>query len=137
MPNSELHNRIKITGLRVTPQRLIVLDLLDKNKHPTADQISKQVRVNHPNISTGTIYKILDAFVEKGIITKVATKGDVMRYDSILEKHHHLVDDSSTRIEDYYDEGLFELIENYLSNKDVPGFQVSDIKIQIIGKFNK
>jgi Fur family peroxide stress response transcriptional regulator len=122
--------------LKVTPQRLAVLDALSKlNNHPTADNIIAFIRKYHPNIATGTIYKTLDTFVEKGILKKVKTEKDVMRYDSILDNHHHLYSSNTEQIEDYYDEELDKIMDNYFKKKKIPNFTVEDIKVQIIGKF--
>jgi Fur family peroxide stress response transcriptional regulator len=60
-----------------------------------------------------------------------------MRYDAILEKHHHLYCSESDRIEDYMDDELNKLIENYFEKKNIPDFKIEDIKLQIIGKFVK
>lgn len=130
-------SQIKTAGLRVTPQRLIVLQALHEIDHPTAEQIAKRVRQTHPNIATGTIYKILETFVEKEIIRKVETSSDIMRYDAILKAHHHLLNEDGDRIEDYFDDELYNLVKDYLNKSDITGFQLSDIKIQLIGKFNK
>jgi Fur family peroxide stress response transcriptional regulator len=59
-----------------------------------------------------------------------------MRYDPVLDAHHHLYSIDSDRIEDYFDPELNLLLENYFSGKSIPGFQIEDIKLQIIGKFN-
>jgi len=69
------------------------------------------------------------------MIKKVKTEKDIMRYDAILEKHHHLYCSESERIEDFYDEELNQLIDDYFKNKDIPNFKIEDIKLQIIGKF--
>ena len=58
-----------------------------------------------------------------------------MRYDSILDKHHHLYSSETEHIEDYYDEELDRMIEGYFKKKKIPNFSVEDIKVQIIGKF--
>ena len=58
-----------------------------------------------------------------------------MRYDAIIEKHHHLYCSESDRIEDFYDDELNEIIDNYLKNKKIPNFKIEDIKLQIVGKF--
>ena len=106
------------------------------NNHPTADQIMEYIRGNHPNIATGTIYKVLDTLSEKGLIRKVKTDRDVMRYDAILEKHHHLYCADSDRIEDYYDEDLNRVLEKYFNKKNIPGFEIKEIRLQISGKFD-
>lgn len=123
-------------GLKITPQRIAVLEAMNSlTDHPTAESIIDYIRRNHPNIAVGTVYKTLETFVEKGIIKKVKTERDVMRYDSILEKHHHLYCIESDRIDDYYDPELNDLLEDYFNKKDIPNFKIDDIKLQITGKF--
>ena len=128
---------LKNSHLKVTPQRIAVLEALNSLKdHPTADKIKEYVVKNHPNIAVGTIYKTLETFVEKGLVKKVKTEKDVMRYDAILDNHHHLYCENTERIEDFFDETLNELLEEYFKKKKIPDFKIKDIKLQIIGAFN-
>lgn len=123
-------------GLKVTPQRIAILEAIIKlNNHPTAENIVEFIRQNHPNISVATVYKVLDALVENQLIKRVTTEKDVMRYDAIMEKHHHIYCSDSDRIEDFVDEELNELLSNYFKDKKIPGFKIEDIKLQIIGKY--
>lgn len=125
-------------GLRVTPQRLAVIEaLFALRNHPTAEQITGYVHRLHPNIATGTIYNILETLVEKGILRKVKTSQDAMRYDAVPERHHHLYCSHSNRIEDYYDEGLTSLLADYFRDHEIPGFTVDEISLQINGRFTK
>ena len=128
---------LKDSNLKVTPQRIAVLEALNKLRdHPTADKIKEYVVKNHPNIAVGTIYKTLETFVEKGLVKKVKTEQDVMRYDAILDKHHHLYCEDTERIEDFFDDKLNAMLEDYFKKKKIPNFKVKDIKLQIIGTFN-
>lgn len=123
-------------GLKITPQRVAVYEAIVQMKnHPTAENIIEFVRSRYPNIAVGTVYNTLETFVEKGIISKVKTDGDTMRYDAFTEKHHHLYSLDSRRIEDYYDEELNRWIEEYFSRKEIPGFRIEDVRIQIVGEF--
>ena len=138
MDINEIGNRLRNSGLRVTPQRVAVLStLIDSDKHPDADQIARVVRDQHPNIAVGTIYHILDNLVQKGIIKKVQTEQNVVRYDAIIEPHIHLYSGEENRIEDYFDEAFFDLIEDYLQKKKIKGFKVNDIRIKFLGEFTK
>lgn len=132
-------NIIKIltdNNLKVTPQRTAVLEVIcSLNNHPAADEIIDYLRINYPHIPLSTVYKILDIFVEKGIIDKVKTDDDVMRYDFIKEKHHHLYCTRSERIEDYYDKELDKLLENHLKKMTIPNFKIKDLRLQIVGSF--
>lgn len=136
MKTSDYETKLKECGLKVTPQRLAVLEavtvLLD---HPTADEIGQFIRKKYPNIGTGTVYKTLDMLVEKGIIRRVKTERGLLRYDAITESHHHLYCAISERIEDYYDDDLNKLLEDYFSRKKINGFHIDEIRLQIIGRF--
>lgn len=137
MKKENIGIELKDNNLKVTPQRIAVLEALASLKdHPTADKIKEYVVKNHPNIAVGTIYKTLETFVEKGLVKKVKTDLDVMRYDAILDKHHHLYCENTERIEDFFDEKLNKMLEDYFKKKKIPNFKVKDIKLQIIGTFN-
>lgn len=123
-------------GLKVTPQRIAVLDIiLNLNNHPTAENIADYLRISYPHVPIGTVYKILEVFVEKEIITRVKTDNDIIRFDAILEKHHHLYCSQSEQIEDFYDDDLNKILDDYFLNKQIPDFKIEDIRLQIIGKF--
>jgi Fur family transcriptional regulator, peroxide stress response regulator len=127
---------LKNCGLKVTPQRIAVFDaVINLKNHPTAENITEFIKDNHPNIATGTVYKTLETLVQCGIINKVKTDSDVMRYDAITEKHHHLYCSESDRIEDFYDNELNDILDNYLKKKNIQNFKIEDIKLQIVGRF--
>ena len=136
MKVGEISAKLNEKGLKVTPQRIAILQAIIKlNNHPTADNIIEYIRNNHPNIATATVYKVLDALVLNELVKKVKTEKDIMRYDAILENHHHIYCSGSDKIEDYNDNELNELLEKYFEKKKIPDFKIEDIKVQIIGKY--
>lgn len=122
--------------LKLTPQRIAVYEVLLELDHPDAEEITRAVKETNPGIARGTIYNVLDLFCEKEIIRKVKTDEGKMRYDAILKKHHHLYDQKSTKIYDYIDEDLDELLENYFAKKNIKNFNIKEIKLQIVGEKN-
>jgi len=123
-------------GLRITPQRIAVLDIiLNLSNHPSAEEISEFMRINYPHVPMGTVYKILDVFVQKNIISRVRTNDGLIRFDPVQEKHHHLYCSESAQIEDYFDNDLNKILENYFGKKQIPDFTIQDVRVQIIGKF--
>jgi len=133
----EVIDRLKEKGLRVTPQRVAIFEAICRlNNHPKAEHIIHYIQKNHPNISVGTVYKVLDSLVENGLIQRVKTDGDIMRYDPMLDRHHHLYCEESDRIEDYKDSELDALIMNHFKNKGIAHFHIKDIRLQITGNFN-
>lgn len=129
--------KLQEKGLKVTPQRVAIYDAIFKLKnHPTAENVIEYIKANHPNISVGTVYKVLDSLVENELLKKVKTEKDIMRYDAVLSNHHHLYCAETDRIEDYEDEKLNVLINEYFEKNKIKKFKVQDIKLQITGKFN-
>lgn len=123
-------------GLKVTPQRMAVLEVLKKSSdHPTAEAIHRKVLDSIPGISATTIYNTLEKFVDKGLVKRVKTDADVMRYEPMSEPHHHLYCYDSDRMEDYWDPELDRLLEEYFRNKKIKNFKIRDIRLQIMGDF--
>lgn len=134
--NNVTREKLKEKGLKVTPQRLAVLEALySLNNHPTADQIIEFIRPSHPNIATGTVYKVLETFVSHGIVNKILTENDAMRYDGILSNHHHLYSSDSDHIEDYVNEELDELLRSFFEKNSIKNYEIQSIKLHINGKF--
>lgn len=138
MKASELREKLVEKGLKVTPQRVAILNaILILNNHPTADEIIAHVRKDHPNIAIGTVYQVLDVFVENKFVNRVKTDRDVMRYDGVTNHHHHLYCSECDLIEDYVDEELNELLKDFFNKRELKGFKLEDIVLQIRGTFDK
>ena len=58
-----------------------------------------------------------------------------MRYDPIMHHHHHLYCYDTDRIEDYEDSELDQMIYQYFKRKKIKGFELTNITLQITGKF--
>ncbi|MEA3462794.1 MAG: Fur family transcriptional regulator [Bacteroidota bacterium] len=135
--SEQLSQKLRDAGMKVTPQRYAILEAVHTMaNHPTAEQIIDYIRKTHPGIATGTVYNVLDAMVEKGLVQRVKTDKDAMRYDAVMKKHHHIYCAESERIEDYFDEELDEILKAYFRKKNLPGFEIENIILQIKGNFD-
>lgn len=122
-------------GLKITPQRIIVYETLMKLKdHLTAETIVRAVQKTYPNISVATVYRILETFVDKQLVKKVHTNTGAMKYDPVTEHHHHIFDTETKKIEDFHDDELDRIIEDYFKKKTIPNFEIQDIILHITGK---
>jgi len=132
--NNELKDRIKEKGLRATFQRLLVLKILvETDSHPNAEYVTKKVQLESPSVSTGTVYHILETFVEKKIINKIGSSDNTARYDAITKQHHHIYTETDNTVTDYFDEELNELIKSYIEKKGIPEFEIKDFQVQFFG----
>jgi len=118
-------------GFPVTIHRRMVLEaMLDQKDHPTADRIYELIKKQIPGISRTTVYRILDTFVQLGIIVKVCHHGAAARFDPVTQWHHHLVCMHCDRIIDIEDARL-----NKVQWPDVRHhrFRISDYHIHFRG----
>lgn len=105
--------------------------------HPTAENILDFIRKKDPNIGSGTVYKVLETLVDNQLIKKVKTEKDIMRYDGIMENHHHLYCLQCDYIEDYHNEELDRLLGEFFGKHRIDNFVIEDIKLSITGNFIK
>ncbi len=97
-------------GLNVTPQRLAVYKaIMNDSTHPNPETIYKKVKEDHPTISFATVYKTLESFEQNGIVSMVTSLHNTVRYDPIVDQHHHLVCVRCKKVMDLNDESLNHL----------------------------
>jgi len=82
--------RCRDSGLKITPQRLIVYQaLLRTDQHPAAEQIYRQVRRQMPNMSFDTVNRTLATLARIGAAFIVEGTGQPRRFDGGMEDHQH------------------------------------------------
>ena len=78
-------------GLRMTPQRRVILDELRRpGAHPAARELFERVRRRLPRVSLGTVYRNLELFSQRGLIRTVALGASERRYDGDMNSHYHV-----------------------------------------------
>ncbi len=133
-----IHKALKEKGLKVTPQRVAIYKaVVDCKNHPTVENIIDTIKMEYPSISVGTVYKVLNVLVSNDLLRKVESEKEVMRYDAVLEHHHHLFCMDTDRIEDYEDKELDILVAAYFKKKEIKNFKIENFKLHITGKFIK
>lgn len=134
---TQLHTSLKNKGLKVTPQRVSILNAIHSlGNHPTAEMIKSFVHQKNPAISTATVYKTLETFVQKGILRKIRTSDEeAARYDAILTDHHHLHSSQDHRMVDYENEELDNLLREFFHDHRIPDFKIESIRLEIHGTF--
>lgn len=88
-----LHERLRERGQRLTPQRLLILELVYAHGgHVTADELLALAQQRYPYLNISTVYRTLELLRDVGIVSETDL-GDGARYFALLseERHHHLV----------------------------------------------
>lgn len=86
--------KLKISGLKITPQRLLIIKVLEdlgEEYHPGAEEIWRGVAAREPNISRATVYRNLKQLVDSGIINELYFRDGKARFELNQEHHHHFV----------------------------------------------
>ncbi len=124
-------NRLKSSGIRMTPQRHAILSyLLESLEHPTADEIFKSLESNFPNMSVATVYNNLRVFREVGLVTEL-TYGDASsRFDANMTDHYHAICNQCGKIVDFQYPVLSD-VEQVAQLKT--GFAVESHRMEIYG----
>src|SRR5262249_41997825 len=79
---SDLLERLRERGWRMTAQRRVVAEVLDgEHVHLTADEVHARATARLPEISRATVYNTLGEMVSIGEVIEVATDGRAKRYD--------------------------------------------------------
>ena len=105
----DLTAALRQEGLRITPQRVAILEYLLKTvDHRSAEYVHNVVKKKHPMVSLSTVYKTLDLLKEKKLINEIEVDGEA-RFDANTEPHINLVCLNCGKIDDLDEESLNEI----------------------------
>lgn len=93
-------NLLKEYDLKVTPQRVAIVEELYNNGHMNIDDLYKKLLSKFPSVSLATIYKNINAMVEKVFLSEVKIPNTKSVYELVKTEHAHLACSSCGEIED-------------------------------------
>lgn len=93
-------NLLKEYDLKVTPQRVAIVDELYRNGHMNIDELYKKLLDRFPSVSLATIYKNVNSMLEKTFLSEVKIPNAKSVYELVKAEHAHLVCKECGFIED-------------------------------------
>lgn len=124
----ELSNELKKKKIRLSHQRLKVLEYLTLNRcHPTVDQIYVDLQKEVPTLSKTTIYNTLSTLVESGLVRVVTIEDNETRYDIEVNNHGHFKCESCGAIYN------FNIDIDSLTSSDLKNFKINDKNVYFKG----
>ena len=127
---------IKNAGLKVTLSRMKILELLENSadRHLKAEDIYKMLLDSGEEIALATVYRVLTQFETAGLVTRHHFDGGHAVFEIDDGEHHdHLVDISSGKVVEFYDE-VIEQRQQEIANKH--GFTITGHTMVLYGHFN-
>ena len=89
---SKYVNILKENNLKITPQRIEILQYIDKHRnHPTVEEIHSFLKKNNPSLSKTTVYNSVETLKKYEIIQSLTITGSEIRYDYRNDTHHHFI----------------------------------------------
>lgn len=92
---------IRNNGLRITPARVAVLNILENSVKPLdIASIIKEVSGRHVDADQATIYRIIENFIQKDLVVRLQLQEKKFYYERKKKDHHHAICRHCGAIED-------------------------------------
>ena len=135
MAVQETRDSLKARGLRLTRQRQILLDLIDKSgQHLDAERLYQMAKERDPKLNRVTVYRTLKMLKEGGMVDELDLMhigGDQHFYETRMKQEHaHIICLRCGKVEEFFGEPLQKLrrqVEQHF------GFQVLLARTEVGG----
>ncbi len=126
-------NLLKEYDLKVTPQRVAIVDELYMNGHMNIDELYKKLLDRFPSVSLATIYKNVNSMLEKTFLSEVKIPNAKSVYELVKTEHGHLVCKECGFIEDI----ILEATDVLEQVSKISSFKVENTDIVLSGTCQK
>ena len=131
MTKESIVRRLRDKGLRITPQRLAIVDVLVKkgHLHPGARFLYREAKKKGAGLSLSSVYENIEVLCRHGIIKSLEFDGRENRCEANLEEHINLICGHCGKIVDYRAPAS-------LNKRDVAektGFTITDNRLEYYG----
>lgn len=138
MNEEKVKDLLREKGLKVTSQRLMVLNILSAHgdEHLTVEEIYDLAKEESPEIGLATIYRTVQVLLELHVIEKVTFDDGFARYELNGEetgsghRHHHAICTQCGKVYSL-ETGLLDTLEKQVFES--LGFEVTDHEVKLYG----
>ena len=131
LKNSEFVDKLRLSGLRPTKQRLKICEVLfnrEKTFHFTINDLAKSISEQlNEKISLATIYNTVHAFKDKGYLKEISINSDKSYFDTNTTIHHHFFDEDTNELIDCDNDD----IEKINIKKNITGKKINSVEVLI------
>lgn len=88
----DLRSRLRGSGYRLTPQRELILQAVERLGHATPDEVLAEVHAQSSAVNVSTVYRTLEVLEELGLVRHAHLSDRAPTYHSVSEhEHFHVV----------------------------------------------
>ncbi len=126
----DVYGLLSEKGLKITPQRVAVLEFLVGNPdHPSIDDVYQEVRKQFPYISRATIYNTTKMLAESGLLKEILIQQEKTHVDWNVDPHHHFKCLRCGKVEDI----PYRILTPEQAVKPLSGYQVRTVQVTMEG----
>ena len=96
----DMVSRLRNSGKRITPERKLLLQIIEQNAHLDAEEIYRIAQKDRPQIGLATVYRTLTLLKDLGIICTTDLGENHYHYEVRSKDHVHLVCSMCGRVTD-------------------------------------
>jgi len=131
LKNTEFVDKLRLSGLRPTKQRLKICEVLfnrEKTFHFTINDLAKKIfdQLNE-KISLATVYNTVHAFKDKGYLKEISINSDKSYFDTNITNHHHFFDEDTNELVDCNESD----VEKINIRRNVTGKKIKSVELLI------
>jgi Fur family ferric uptake transcriptional regulator len=135
MPTDVSQHSLRERGVRLTRQRRILLELIDKSGlHLDAESLYQMAKEQDPKLNRVTVYRTLKMLKEGGLVDELDLahfEGEKHYYETRLKQEHaHVICLRCGRVEEFFGEPLQVLREQVKSQF---GFEIAFARTEVGG----
>lgn len=135
MPTDASQHSLRERGVRLTRQRRILLELIDKSGlHLDAESLYQMAKEQDPKLNRVTVYRTLKMLKEGGLVDELDLahfEGEKHYYETRLKQEHaHVICLRCGRVEEFFGEPLQVLREQVKSQF---GFEIAFARTEVGG----
>lgn len=121
-------------GLKVTLPRLRVLAMFESapTRHHSAEDVFRVLLAEGHEVGLATVYRVLNQFVQAGVLTRTHLDGDRAVYELNDRDHHdHIVCVRCGRVVEFVDPQIERRQREIAAER---GFELADHRLQLFGE---
>jgi Fur family ferric uptake transcriptional regulator len=135
MTGKGIQNSLRLRGIRLTRQRMILLEMLDgSGRHLDAESLYELAKEKDPKLNRVTVYRTLKLLKEGGLIDELDLMhwaGDQHYYETRLKQEHaHIVCLRCGKVEEFFGESLQNIKHQVEENL---GFRIASARTEMGG----
>ena len=86
--SDDLAARLRAQGLRLTPQRQLILRAVEELRHATPDEVLAHVQGQVSSVNASTVYRTLEVLEELGLVRHTHLSDRAPTYHATTEHEH-------------------------------------------------